>query len=770
MSVFFNLSTLAIRDLVLGTAGVGGLEYGLMAVSAVAEALHRRFVPEQNRLAQALLVANQRAWQTLELALAGDSFWQRCRSVWASADQKALRDELQAHIQSLRLPRQDAVHFCRCCLCELRAARQQGLLDGERLDPARLASHAARFAQFRQPDELFAAEREILRQVSATLRQGRYESLAELIESQPCSNESLLTAAVRYFFRRAVEEDPKLFQALAFAQLEKIQHHQTFQFDALRRLLAEQGGRIENLLGELQAELTATHHAILDVREEQRRQAGRHEELYQAVLQLQNRLDLVHQRLRPQDSLSIRGDVERRLVKQIVSRFRALPEDQRREMPALLHAMGMLQVAAGDFQEAQQDFVAVAASVTDREAQAEAHFNAYRAALEQRDWQGALQYLTHAVELDRSRFEPFPCRKYEPIRILGAGGFGVAFLCRHTRVDIPVVIKTLHAEDLGREVAEVFNEARVLRQIDHPNIIGLRDCDFADDQQTRPYLEMDFFPSVTLDEFVRTQGRVREIDFYDLGRQIAEGLRAAHDRGVLHRDVKPGNVLVRRDADGWRVKIIDFGLALSTARLSGSTASQTLRGSSLAGTLDYAAPEQMGRLPDVPVSPASDVYGFARTCFFALFGTPHPKAKHFETLSPPLRSLLDDCISEHPHERPADLTQVLRRWPGSQTVVAVPAAAASTGSRLWNQLVDQTKAWLGAAFAGHAQKPQTPADTQSVAPAHKPPSDAAPEVVPIVLEEVLDVLPASPVEALPVKEVNEAIPLHPKKTPKKKSP
>src|SRR5262249_12913589 len=153
--------------------------------------------------------------------------------------------------------------------------------------------------------------------------------------------------------------------------------------------------------------------------------------------------------LRPRDSLSIRGDAERQLVKELVSRYRALPEDRRRDMPALLNAVGKLQVAAGDFQAAQQNFVAVAELVDDSSAQAEAHFNAYRAALERRDWAAALPALREAVRLDAGRFEPFPFRKYRPDRILGAGGFGVAFLCWHQRVSAPVVVKSLTADDMS---------------------------------------------------------------------------------------------------------------------------------------------------------------------------------------------------------------------------------------------------------------------------------------------------------------------------------
>src|SRR5206468_916927 len=114
-----------------------------------------------------------------------------------------------------------------------------------------------------------------------------------------------------------------------------------------------------------------------------------------------------------------------------------------------------------------------------------------------------------------------------------------------------------------------------------------------------------------------------------LAKLVALGLRAAHGQGILHRDVKPANLLVKRPGEPgasatggtWQAKLIDFGLALRrTGRETLLAATHTITGSSIAGTLEYAAPEQMGKLADVPVGPYSDVYGFARTFCYALFG------------------------------------------------------------------------------------------------------------------------------------------------------
>jgi DNA polymerase len=90
-------------------------------------------------------------------------------------------------------------------------------------------------------------------------------------------------------------------------------------------------------------------------------------------------------------------------------------------------------------------------------------------------------------------------------------------------------------------------------------------------------------------------------------------------------------------------------------------ASTTLAGSSIAGTQEYAAPEQMGKLPGVAVGPSSDVYGFARTCCYALFQTPQPLPRHWRSVPPDLAELLETCLEERPEQRPQDFGAVLAR-------------------------------------------------------------------------------------------------------------
>ena len=171
---------------------------------------------------------------------------------------------------------------------------------------------------------------------------------------------------------------------------------------------------------------------------------------------------------------------------------------------------------------------------------------------------------------------------------------------------------------------------------------------------------------------------------------------AAHTKGILHRDVKPANMLVRREENGWRVKIIDFGLALVKKAAPGSASTsrhgKTLMGASVAGTLHYAAPEQLGQMPGVAIGPHSDVYGFGKTCAYALFKTTQTCSRHFAGLPAPLTELLEACMEEQPEMRPADFAKVLERlmlaenelfpelavvqhYPEAEVVKPAPAAA-----------------------------------------------------------------------------------------------
>jgi hypothetical protein len=724
MPILQNLSVLALRQFVHHACTAIGLHVGMETTEKVSQFLSQRFRDHSLRLVKALETSNGRAWQVLEISLADDSFWARCRLWLAPREELAFREQVRALLSVTTLDGLTELgpDFSRECLQQLRAARKAALLTAGSLHPADLARQAGEFARFAEPERLLEAERQVLDRIATELSDGGFPALARYVGLQTSDKTTLLVSAVRYFFRRQVESDRELFQGLAFAQLESLGQSQDAGFAALGELLGKHGDQLDQSLEEIRGLTAQTHEAVADIKRQQevghavlaqahegvlevkrkqeagqtllveargdvldikaevQRQGQQLQELGQAVLQALEQHRLPRRELRPGDSLSIASDGERQLVRSLMARFRSLSEQERQRVPALLNGLGLLETAAGEFDAARRDFGAVAAIVSDPAAQAAALHNAYLAALEQRQFNEALAALQQAAALAPDRFAPFPTSKYEPIRILGAGGFGVAFLCKHRNTSSQIVVKALHTDGLDRTVNDVFREARVLEELDHPAIIRLRDCDFADAAFARPFIVMEYFEGLTLADHVNQNGPLAAHDLVAVARLVAEALQVAHERGILHRDVKPANLLVRREAAGWRVKVIDFGLATKRSLLAAAS-QKTVTGYSIAGTRDYAAPEQLGLIADVSASPASDVYGFGKTCCFALFKTCNPLRKHWGSIPGSLADLLEHCLAEAPAGRPASFAAVLEKFRGlgrgsgpSRVVPEKPAA------------------------------------------------------------------------------------------------
>jgi eukaryotic-like serine/threonine-protein kinase len=183
---------------------------------------------------------------------------------------------------------------------------------------------------------------------------------------------------------------------------------------------------------------------------------------------------------------------------------------------------------------------------------------------------------------------------YEVVAWAGAGGMGEVYRARDIRLDRPVALKLLPAE-LARdpEWARRFErEARVLSALNHPNVVTVHDVGEA---EGRPWIATEFVAGETLRARM-ARGRLPVSEALDIVRQVLAGLAAAHDAGIVHRDVKPENVMVRTDG---LVKLLDFGLARPLGPDAGLTGDATRL-----GTARYMSPEQLaggevGRPSDV---------------------------------------------------------------------------------------------------------------------------------------------------------------------------
>jgi serine/threonine-protein kinase len=402
----------------------------------------------------------------------------------------------------------------------------------------------------------------------------------------------------------------------------------------------------------------------------------------------------------PNVSTLVKSDQGRNLLLTALQRFRELPLEVQRTNPELFDMAGKIGQMTGDYEQAQAAFAVVSELSANKLDQAQAHYNTYLAALEQgakagksEAWTAALNELIEAAKLDPQRFTPFDLGKYEPIKILGTGGFGVTFLCRNRTTEGHRAIKSLHTEQLeDARRQQVLDEGKILEQIQHPNIVRIFDIEFAVRPDQRPYFVMEYCDGFqTLEQFVNTNGKLKPADLREVARQIAEGLKAAHEKRVLHRDIKPANVLVRRDGTVWQVRLIDFGLALRSDLLQAGQQSSKAKdalnilGREIAGTRAYAPPEQMDEERHAEVAKHSDIYSLGKTCYFALFGKPDPDDDEKQGLSPELRSVLSRCTAGTISKRPKDVDELIKAFNSKSAghtdpavnTVALKAAGAS---------------------------------------------------------------------------------------------
>jgi hypothetical protein len=194
------------------------------------------------------------------------------------------------------------------------------------------------------------------------------------------------------------------------------------------------------------------------------------------------------------------------------------------------------------------------------------------------------------------------------VETLGVGGMGTVYKARDTHLDRFVALKVLRT-DLGAEEdysARLQQEARIAAAVNHPNVVQVFDSGTDHGQF---YVVMELVDRGSLDDLMALQPRLSEKKVLETGIQVAKGLRAAHRRGLIHRDVKPANIMF---VDEHAAKIGDFGLA--------STATQRWETDRVVwGTPHYVAPE---RLSNQPEDFRSDIYSLGATLFHAIAGKP----------------------------------------------------------------------------------------------------------------------------------------------------
>lgn len=210
---------------------------------------------------------------------------------------------------------------------------------------------------------------------------------------------------------------------------------------------------------------------------------------------------------------------------------------------------------------------------------------------------------------------------YRIIRKLSAGGMGTVYEAMHDSIERRVAIKILHAELAASAdiVRRFFNEARAANRVDHPSIVQVHDCAQLADGTS--FIVMEYLRGETLGKRLRRSSTRRLLSQnLRLMAQVAEALAAAHSAGIIHRDMKPDNVMVVGDPNtstGERVKVLDFGIAkLRDAGVKG----QTLTRNGLLGTPTYMSPEQCAGNGEI--DPKSDVYAVGIMLYRIIAGRP----------------------------------------------------------------------------------------------------------------------------------------------------
>jgi len=258
--------------------------------------------------------------------------------------------------------------------------------------------------------------------------------------------------------------------------------------------------------------------------------------------------------------------------------------------------------------------------------------------------------------------------RYRVLARIGRGGMGVVYRAEDERLEREVAVKVLRA-DLAHDLEarqRFVREAKSAARLAHPGVVSV--LDQGTDGETA-YLVMELVGGRTLRDVVHERGLLTPGEALDVAEAVLDALAEAHRKGVLHRDVKPANVLV---ADDGRVKVADFGLARSAAATQGSTGGT---GAELMGTAEYLAPERVAR----GVADArSDLYGVGVLLFEMLTGQPpftgdspvrlayrhvYDDAPAPSSLVPGLPPELDavvlKALAKNPDDRPADAPEML---------------------------------------------------------------------------------------------------------------
>jgi serine/threonine protein kinase len=302
---------------------------------------------------------------------------------------------------------------------------------------------------------------------------------------------------------------------------------------------------------------------------------------------------------------------------------------------------------------------------------------------------------------------PIPERldHFRILKLLGQGGLGAVYLAEDTRLGRQVALKTMRPELAAKPSARerFLREARLAAALEHDHICPIYHVGEADGI---PYLAMPFLKGQSLEDLLKRKPKLAMAQVIRLGIQIAAGLAAAHDKGLIHRDIKPGNLWLEaspgRESGEGRVKILDFGLARSSEADTGVTQSGTIL-----GTPAYMAPEQAR---GEKVDARADLYSLGVVLYRLATGelplkgsdtmsmlmalatqTPRPAHEVNPEMPAELSAVIMRLLAKDPSQRPASARAVMQELRALQQAPAdtialpqpLPAGRGSGPRRRW---------------------------------------------------------------------------------------
>lgn len=397
-------------------------------------------------------------------------------------------------------------------------------------------------------------------------------------------------------------------------------------------------------------------------------------DLKKSLKEIMSRLALSEQ-VKPHDELTQHNSESLNLIKEAFAKLKTLPTNNPQYSQLVIMGGSMLS-STGALKEAENLFSQAREIAQNDADKALAAFNLFQVCVRNQDFEQALPYLQEAIKLEPHRFALHDVEKYPMERILGAGGMGCVFLCRHKLQKRRVVVKCFWENRKGK-AEEVFKEAFAMSDIADEYVPAPLDYGYVDPvKQERAFFVTEHIEdAIDGETWLKQYGKLNLADGLQVGLKIAEGLQVAHEAGVVHLDLKPANILVlKKSAEVSKtseiaVKIIDFGLAqvakpLQQQQIQHSSQIQLSRfGKAVFGTLDYAAPEQQGEEQYGEPGTKSDVFAFGKTLYRLLSGKQarHNLRQRDLPKVPKLYEFLEDCVEEDPKDRPESAQELIIR-------------------------------------------------------------------------------------------------------------